>query len=121
MSVSRGQQLVKRIINVTATAYISFCDTGCTGITATGVNVQNGTNYNGHRIIAVDPKVIPLHSFVKVYPNDREPFYAYAKDTGGHIQGNRIDYLISVNDTKPAFKFGRQKNIKVEIIHEGKN
>jgi 3D (Asp-Asp-Asp) domain-containing protein len=117
--VSRGQENVHRSLYVSATAYTSYCNTGCTGITATGENVQNSITYNGARIIAVDPSVIPLHSLVKVYPKDRPPFYAYAKDTGGAIKGNKIDYLISINDRQAANAFGRQ-TVKVEIIREGK-
>src|SRR5690606_1324618 len=43
-----------------ATFYTAFCPTGCTGITATGIDVRNTIYYEGKRIIAVDPKVIPL-------------------------------------------------------------
>jgi 3D (Asp-Asp-Asp) domain-containing protein len=117
---SRGHSNVKRTVYVTATAYTSFCDTGCIGKTATGVDVSNKTTYEGVKIIAVDPSIIPLHSLVKVYPKDREPFYAYAKDTGGDIQGHRIDFLISVSNTGKAYDFGKQQNVKVEILREGK-
>lgn len=116
---SVSQSTVGRTVTVTATAYTSYCNTGCIGITATGVNVKNSVTYNGARIIAVDPSVIPLHSKVKVYPNDRPPFIAYAKDTGGDIKGNRIDFLISVNNTNVAGNFGRQHGVKVEILREG--
>lgn len=116
---SRGSSSVKRTITVVATAYTSYCQSGCIGITATGVNVKSQVNHQGARIIAVDPNVIPLHSVVKVYPNDREPFIAYAEDTGGDIKGYRIDYLISHNNTDMAFDFGKQ-TVKVEILREGK-
>lgn len=76
--------------------------------------------YKGLRIIAVDPNVIPLYSIVKVYPKDRQPFYAYAMDTGGAIKGHKIDFLISVNNTDEAYNFGVQKNVKIEILREGK-
>jgi 3D (Asp-Asp-Asp) domain-containing protein len=118
--VSRGSQSVKRKVYVTATAYTSYCNTGCTGITATGLNVQHGITHNGTKIIAVDPNVIPLHSIVKVYPKDRDPFLAYAGDTGGDIKGGRIDVLVSVNDKSKAYDFGRQQNVVVEILREGK-
>jgi 3D (Asp-Asp-Asp) domain-containing protein len=118
--VSRGEQNTNRTIYVTATAYTSYCDTGCTGVTATGEDVSGSTTFNGTKIIAVDPSIIPLHSLVKVYPKDRPPFYAVAKDTGGDIKGHRIDYLISVNNTSTANEFGRQNNVKIEIIREGK-
>lgn len=103
---------------VTASAYIPLCTEGCSGITATGVDVTSSVNYDGAKIIAVDPSVIPLYSIVKVYPHDRSPFYAYAMDTGGAIQGYRIDVL--VGDTDTAMQFGRQRNVKLEILREGK-
>lgn len=107
---------VSKTVYVSASAYVSFCSEGCSGITATGVNVQNSITYKGKNIIAVDPSVIPLNSLVKVYPKDRPPFLAYAMDTGGGIKGNKIDFLISTNDTSKAIAFGRQSNVKVEIL-----
>jgi 3D (Asp-Asp-Asp) domain-containing protein len=117
--ISRGSSNVVRSVNVVATAYTSYCSTGCVGITATGVNVQNSITYNGQAIIAVDPSIIPLHSIVKVHPNDRPAFLATAMDTGGDIKGHRIDYLISVNNTSKAFDFGKQ-TVRVDILREGK-
>lgn len=116
-SISRGGY---ETIYVTATAYISYCYK-CQAITKTGYNVKNTIKYKGLSIIAVDPRIIPLNSVVKVYPNDREPFFAYCLDTGGKIKGNKIDYLISTNNTDKAFDFGIQENVKVEIVREGEN
>jgi 3D (Asp-Asp-Asp) domain-containing protein len=107
---------VAKTIYVSASAYVSFCSEGCSGVTATGVNVQNSITYKGKNIIAVDPSVIPLNSLVKVYPKDRPPFFAYAMDTGGGIKGNKIDFLISTNNTSEAIAFGRQSDVKVEIF-----
>src|SRR5699024_9646567 len=73
-----------------ATYYSAFCSTGCTGVTATGVDVSSSNYVRGKRVIAVDPNVIPLGSTVRVStPN--ESFEALALDTGGDIKGNRID------------------------------
>lgn len=113
---SRGEVSNKRQINVVATAYIAFCDTGCIGITATGFDVSNTTKHDGYKIIAVDPDVIPLYSLVKVQTKD-EQFLAIALDTGGDIQNNRIDVL--VRNTDIAFKFGRQP-ATITILREGK-
>jgi 3D (Asp-Asp-Asp) domain-containing protein len=60
------------------------------GTTATGINLHDSPH---KYIIAVDPSVIPLHSRMSIWPN---PFgyqgtFA-AEDTGGAIQGNRIDF-----------------------------
>lgn len=107
---------VQRTIYVEASAYTSFCKEGCTGKTATGINVSSDITHKGYAIIAVDPSVIPLNSLVRVHPKDRAPFFAIAKDTGGAIKGHKIDYLISVNNENEANKFGRQNNVKVEIL-----
>jgi 3D (Asp-Asp-Asp) domain-containing protein len=101
-----------RILTVEATAYVSYCDTGCTGITATGTNVQQDIYHeSGLPIIAVDPAFIPLGSIVEI-----EGRRYIADDTGGAIKGNRIDVLVSVNDTSKAFNFGR-RTIEVKIIN----
>lgn len=101
------------------TSYTAFCDTGCIGVTRTGYDVSE-TIYSpsGRRVIAVDPNVIPLHSIVKVYPEyGLEPFKAKALDTGGAIQGNIIDLLVS--NTDRAMYLGRQ-DIEIEVVRWGK-
>jgi 3D (Asp-Asp-Asp) domain-containing protein len=102
---SRGEPAKKKIY-VEATAYTAFCDTGCTGVTATGLNVSNTTKHQGVVVIAVDPRVIPLHSKVRVDTEKGDSFLAIAEDTGGAIKGGRIDVLVS-NNSK-AMDFGRQ-------------
>lgn len=84
----------KIIGNFTATHYTAFCDTGCIGVTATGINVKSTIYYKGMRVIAVDPSVIPLGSIVKVHTANGS-FTAIAGDTGGAIKGNKIDILVS--------------------------
>lgn len=88
-----------------ATAYTADC-AGCSGITATGVNL----NVNRHAdVIAVDPDVIPLGSEVRI-----EGMGTYeAQDTGGAINGNRID--IHVPTKSDAYGFGRQ-DVEVTVI-----
>jgi len=108
--VSRGKVNAHKTVNVVATAYIALCDTGCTGITATGLNVMNTAS---KKIIAVDPSVIPLHSKVKVSLPSGETFYAVAEDTGGDIKGGRIDILMATHSE--AVSFGRQ-NATVTIL-----
>lgn len=94
-----------------ATYYGPDC-AGCSGITATGVNVSNSIYHDGKRVIAVDPNVVPLGSTVEVTtPN--ETFTAKAADTGGDIQGNRIDIL--VGSEAEASDYGRH-NVKVKIL-----
>lgn len=94
---------------VVATAYTAFCSTGCTGKTKTGYDVSNTSYYNGKRIIAVDPEVIPLYSLVQV-SYEGNSFHAYAIDTGGDIKNNRIDILM--DSEKEAEAFGR-KTVRV--------
>ena len=104
-----------KIIEAEATAYTAYCDTGCTGVTATGIDVSNTIQHEGRRIIAVDPSVISLGSIVNVKEGG-ESFEAVAADTGGNIKGNRVDIL--VGSVEEAREFGRQ-TVVVEIIKEG--
>ncbi|MFC4619586.1 3D domain-containing protein [Camelliibacillus cellulosilyticus] len=77
-------------LTVKATAYTAHC-TGCSGITKTGFNL---TSHPDAKVIAVDPKVIPLGS--KVYV----PGYgaAIAADTGGAINGHHIDLYVKTDE-----------------------
>jgi 3D (Asp-Asp-Asp) domain-containing protein len=106
----------KRKVNVIATAYTANCDTGCTGITATGLNVRSTTKHNGATVISVDPSIIPLHSVVRVDTSSGESFLAVAEDTGGAINGGHIDVLVSSHSQ--AIQFGRQ-SATLTILREG--
>lgn len=105
----------QRKLNMIATYYTSDCE-GCSGTTATGIDVSNNIYYKGLRVIAVDPNLIKLHSIVKV-ETKTQSFYAYAADTGSAIKNNVIDVLVS--NEKEAFKLGRQKAL-ITILREGK-
>lgn len=96
-----------------ATAYTAFCNTGCIGITRTGIDVSETIHHDGKRIIAVDPEVVPLGSTVEVLLSDGTSFNASAQDTGGAIKGNRIDLLKATKDE--AWKFGRQ-DVQLRIL-----
>ena len=91
---------------VEASAYTASCE-GCTGITATGINLK--TNPNA-KVISVDPAVIPLGS--KVYVEGYGE--AIAGDTGGAIKGNRIDVFFP--SQQDAINFGVKK-LKVTILN----
>jgi 3D (Asp-Asp-Asp) domain-containing protein len=61
------------------------------------------------KTVAVDPKVIPLGSTVKIAGVGT----FLAADTGKLIKGTRID--IAVADCEEAIQFGKQ-NMKVRIV-----
>src|SRR5699024_848551 len=104
-------------LSVEATFYTAFCDTGCTGVTATGYDVSS-TIYSpeGYRVIAVDPSLIPLGSVVEVTLGNGDRFKAKALDTGGDIKGARVDVLVA--DKAEARRLGRQ-SATVKIIERG--
>lgn len=104
-----------RKLNIVATAYDAFCDTGCIGVTATGYDVSNTVYKDGYRVVAVDPNVISLGSLVYI-ESDKMNFVGIADDTGGDIKGNRIDILMENKDK--AYDFGR-RNVKVTVLREG--
>ncbi|MGV4321161.1 3D domain-containing protein [Bacillus mojavensis] len=106
----------KSIGNFEMTSYVAMCSEGCTGITRTGVDVRNTTTYQGHKIIATDPSVIPLWSIVKINTKSGS-FTAISLDTGGGINGNEIDFLVG-SETE-ARNNGRQI-VSVEMIRKGK-
>ncbi|MCR5177175.1 MAG: hypothetical protein K6C05_10045 [Anaerovibrio sp.] len=93
VDTNQGNMPYSAHMEMEATAYIPSDGNG-SGITATGVVAQHG-------VVAVDPRVIPLGS--KVYI----PGYgvAVAADTGGAINGNRID--LCMNTYREAINFGR--------------
>lgn len=99
------EQSASRTLTMTATAYTADC-TGCSGITATGIDVRNSTP----NIIAVDPNVIPLGSKVWVEGYGT----AIAGDTGGAIKGNRIDLLVASHST--AIEYG-VRTVTVKVLN----
>ncbi|NWK71584.1 SH3 domain-containing protein [Bacillus paramycoides] len=100
-----------RDLTVVATAYTAHpSENGGTYggrvLTAMGHDLTANPNM---KMIAVDPKVIPLGSKVWVEGYGE----AIAGDTGGAIKGNRIDVL--VGSDAAANKWGR-KSVKVKIL-----
>lgn len=83
--------------------------------TANGTNVANTIYSGGRRIIAVDTSVIPMNSVVEVHIPGWEPFTAVAADTGGAINGNKIDLL--VGSRSEALNFGRRGGIKIYRVN----
>lgn len=97
-----------RSLNVLATYYLATCE-GCSGITATGLDVRSNWMPNGMRVISVDPSVIPLGTVVTV-KTPYETFKAVAGDTGGAIVGNRIDILA------PTLEYAQRMGGKVSAV-----
>lgn len=83
-------------------------------VTANGTDISNTIYADGHRIIAVDPNVIPLNSVVWVEVPGWEPFTAKAADTGGMIKGNIVDILF--DNVPDAMSFGRKSGLKIYTI-----
>lgn len=109
----------KNVLDVKATAYC-LCKSCCGksvdspgyGVTASGLKIIPNT---GMKVIAVDPKVIPLGSKVYVEGLNGVPDYGYAiaADTGGAIKNMKIDlYMDSHKDTD---NWGI-KNVRVYVL-----
>ncbi|MEK4487377.1 3D domain-containing protein [Psychrobacillus sp. FSL H8-0484] len=86
---------------VTATAYTAYC-AGCSGTTAYGIDLRANPD---QKVIAVDPKIIPLGTKVWVEGYGE----AIAGDTGGAIKGNKIDVFIPSHES--AMEWGVKKVI----------
>ena len=108
-----------RSINVEVTAY-DLSEQSCGkapgnpayGLTASGTNLA-GHSRESARAIAVDPRIIPLGSKVRIkFKNPDMVKYngVYtAVDTGGAIGGNRIDLFMGDGSHRECMQFGRQQ------------
>ena len=88
-------------LEFSATAYC------LTGVTWSGLEVSE-------KLIAVDPKVIPIGSVVEIEGIGR----VIAADTGGLIKKQKID--IYIPDYDDCIQWG-VRPVKLKIIHEGDN
>lgn len=114
--ISRSNNANLTQLTMLASHYTSRCE-GCSGITATGIDVSRTIYANGLRVIAVDPRVIPLGSIVRVEYADGTSFNAIAGDVGGLIKGRRIDVLVA--SESEAYRLGKQ-TVTVTILKNGK-
>lgn len=96
---------VKKTIKMSSTAYTANCK-GCSGITKTGLNLRKNPSL---KVIAVDPKIIPLGSKVWVEGYG----IAVAGDVGSAIKGKKIDIFMSKKST--AKNWGR-KTVTVKLL-----
>jgi len=101
VTTSRGAMRFSKSLYMEASAYLPT-DGGGAGITATGMAAQHG-------VVAVDPGVIPLGTRLFI------PGYgvAVAADTGGAIQGDKID--LCMESYGEAMSFGR-RTVKVYVL-----
>ena len=79
------------------------------GITKSGATVKDGVT------IAVDPKVIPLGTWVRLEFPDGQTMVRRAEDTGGKVKGNIIDIYASA-PRQELLQRGRTHNVKVSIL-----
>lgn len=99
-----SNSLSGKTMYMTSTAYTAYCN-GCSGKTAIGINLRKNPY---KKVIAVDPRVIPLRKMV--YVNGYG--LAIAGDTGSAIKGRRIDLFMP--SKKQAYNWGR-RTVKVTI------
>lgn len=102
--VSRGDIKGKQYY-VSSTAYTANCN-GCSGYTATGINLRANPNL---KVIAVDPRFIPLGT--KVYVEGYG--HAIAGDTGSAIKGQKIDVFFATK--AEAYRWGN-RTVKITIL-----
>lgn len=114
--ISRSNNANLTQFTMLATHYTARCE-GCSGITATGIDVTRTIYANGLRIVAVDPRVIPLGSIVRVEYADGTTFKAIAADVGGAIKNRRIDVLVASENA--AYRLGKQ-TVTVTLLKDGK-
>ncbi len=84
-----------------------------TGKTATGTYTSDG------RTVAVDPRIIPYGSKLKITMPDGTVYYRTAEDTGGAVKskngGKVVDIYANVS-TEELYQRGRTRGVKVEIL-----
>jgi 3D (Asp-Asp-Asp) domain-containing protein len=96
---------VVKTMTVEASAFTAYCK-GCSGKTAYGIDLKKNPNI---KLIAVDPKVIPLGTKVWVEGYG----IAIAGDTGGSIKDGKIDVFMKTK--KQAYSWGRKK-VEIKIL-----
>lgn len=116
LQVSRGESKhtndkVSNWMTFNVSYYGNDC-TGCSGITASGINVKNTIYYKGYQVIASDNSILPMGTLIEI-----ETPYGTIKgiiaDRGGMIKGYKLDVL--VQSEAHASKLGRH-NSKVRIV-----
>lgn len=79
--------------------YVHICNNGNPSKTATGdIPIP-------YKTVAVDPKVIPLGTRLKIMSPNGKVYNVVANDTGGAIKGNKIDIVCPTHNE--ALQWGR--------------
>lgn len=98
-----GSYVAKKVLTMNASAYMANEGRmNPTSRTATGKTCEFG-------IIAVDPRVIPLHTLLYVEGYG----FGVAEDTGGAIKGNKLD--LCMNSRSEMNAWGRRQ-VKVHVL-----
>lgn len=98
-----GSFAAKRVLTMNASAYMANEGSmNPTSRTATGKTCEFG-------IVAVDPRVIPLHSLLYIEGYG----FGVAEDTGGAIKGNKIDLCM---DSRSKMHDWGRRNVKVHVL-----
>lgn len=93
---------------------VPICEVEATAYTYTGNHTCTGDDPTPNYTVAVDPKLIPIGTELYVvsdYPGITG--YYLAMDTGGDIQGRRIDLFMESHDA--CVKFGR-RDVKIYMV-----
>lgn len=124
-----------RVLSMTATSYCpgtpgsgcpldknghAFC-TGSynNGYTYTGKKAVQGLGtFGSPRMVAVDPRVIPLGSllYIEPIPGIGKIGFARAEDIGGAIKGHKIDLLYDYHSD--VAKFGLRRGVRVYLLND---
>lgn len=81
------------------------------GVTKSGRFVKDGVT------VAVDPKVIPLGTWLRLEFPDGRVLTRRADDTGGAVKGHIVDIYDNAS-TKTLLQRGRTHGVKVTIVNE---
>lgn len=102
-ATSRGSFEGRKVMTVEATAYMPS-----DGLSRPPFRTKMG-NPAKFGVIAVDPRVIPLGSYVYVEGYG----FAYACDTGGAIKGKKIDVCL---ESRAATRQWGRRQVKIHIL-----
>lgn len=80
-----------------------------------GAKTASGTTCTVDRTIAVDPRVIPLGSWVWIDVEGEGWKRFHAEDTGGAVKGNKIDVYIGTNHSNCyQTKYNKRSRVMIE-------